>query len=125
MAATGYSLVISATDRATAPIRAVNRELTNLRAPITRTTEALKGLGQASGLTAALRGLSALSPAMGALGAAASIAGIVSATSKWAEYTQELGVTARRAGMTAGALAQMEGAVADFHAAGQLPLLAP
>ena len=111
MAATGYSLVISATDRATAPIRAVNRELTNLRAPITRTTEALKGLGQASGLTAALRGLSALSPAMGALGAAASIAGIVSATSKWAEYTQELGVTARRAGMTAGALAQMEGAV--------------
>ena len=77
MAATGYSLVISATDRATAPIRAVNRELTNLRAPITKTAEALKGLGQASGVTSALRARGSLSPALGALTAGATIAGIV------------------------------------------------
>ena len=111
MATTGYGLVITATDRATAPIRAVNKSLMDLTAPVKKVGDEMKRFSELSGMAAALRGLSALTPALGALGAAASVGEVVEATTRWASFTQNLAYTANRAGMTAGALAGMEGAV--------------
>ena len=105
--AAGYSLVISATDKATAPIRAVNKSLTELTGPIKKAGEELQKLGEASGMASVARSLGALTPALGALTGVASVAGVIAATTKWASYSQELGFAATRAGMTAAALAQL------------------
>jgi hypothetical protein len=113
----GFSIVISAADRASAPLRAINRTLGELQAPTKRANAELgkfaeltgaAGLGR--GVMSAVRGLSLLSPAMGAVAAAASIAGVVKLTSDWAGYAQGLGFASRRSGETAAAMAALQGA---------------
>jgi hypothetical protein len=112
MTAAGYSLVITATDKATAPIRAVNKELSALAAPIQRAAGAMREFGQVPAVATSVRALGALGPVAGAIGlAGVALAKLAAETQKWADYTNELGNVGRRAGLTANAMGAMEGAM--------------
>ncbi len=122
--ATGVSVVIQATDRASGTIEAINRRLRGIAAPGERFVRAVGRLSDTSGLTAASRGVAALTrnvaagaaslgrftPALGALTGAASIAGIAQLTERWTGFGVRLGLDAQRIGVTADRLHGLQGA---------------
>lgn len=119
-----FSVVISATDRATGTINKINKSMSALPASMQRLQGALGRLADTTGITAMGRGLvaakdaatsfgRALLSAVGPLGvitSAASVAGVVGMARAWGTFGQRLGFDARRIGTTAERLNELQGA---------------
>ncbi len=120
----GYAVTISAVDRASGQIEAINRRLAAIRAPIDRAERAMERFGKLTGLTAVKERLqqvasnavrvaseiARIAPALGAVSGAASVAGMARLVTEWAAFGQRLGLAAQRAGVSADKLAALEGA---------------
>ena len=122
--AAGYSVQISAVDKATATLNKVNKALADTLAPINRMSGALAKLGDTSGINRLGSGLANLErqavrtaegmarivPALGAITGAASLAGLARLASQWADFGQKLGFTATRIGISTQQLQGLQGA---------------
>lgn len=132
MAASGFSVTITAVDRATAVVAAVNNKLVALMAPITRLQAALAKFGDVSGLNTVARGLgnivgfaasaaksllSVLGP-LTAITSAVSIAGMTRMAEAWAGFAQRLGFDATRIGIAVDRLHALQGAARLAGASG-------
>ncbi len=122
--AAGYSVVISASDRATATINKVNAALAGTLAPVTRLGAALSKLGDTTGANRlgaglvnlerqavrAADGMARILPALGAITGAASLAGLARLTNQWAEFGDKLGFASQRIGVSTQQLQSLQGA---------------
>ena len=117
----GFSVTISAVDKASAPIEAINKRLAALSAPADRFNKAVAKFGDTSGLSRVsegvmtlgrvsadtFRSLDRLSSPLAAITGAASIAGIAELTRRWAEFGQQLSNTSYRLNMPAERLSNL------------------
>ena len=122
--AAGYSVQISAVDKATATLNKINATLAGTLAPITRMNGALAKLGDTSGINRLGSGLANLErqavrtaegmarivPALGAITGAASLAGLARLASNWADFGDKLGFTSQRIGISTQQLQGLQGA---------------
>ena len=122
--AAGYSVSITANDRATATINKVNASLAKTLAPINRMSGALAKLGDTSGINRLGSGLANLErqavrtaegmarivPALGAITGAASLAGLARLASQWSDFGDKLGFTSQRIGISTQQLQGLQGA---------------
>ena len=118
----GYSVTITAVDRATKVIDGVNKRLAALQAPTERLQRSLGRFARLSGLSDLAEGMKRL--ANGGLDAfrimsqlliplaqitgAASIAGMVRLASTWALWGQHLDITSKRVGIASDKLQELE-----------------
>jgi muramidase (phage lysozyme) len=119
----GFSVVISAEDRATKPIEAINRKLREMQAPAERLTLALGKLSETTGINKMREGFVSLAesshrvfenfgrivPQLGLITGAASIAGITELARKFGETGQNLGFVAARSNTSVEGLARWQG----------------
>ncbi len=122
--AAGYSITISAVDRVTATLDAVNKKMARFTAPLQRAQASVQKFGQVSGLTRvgkafgdishsandAFGKVSQIIAPLGAISGAASVAGMVRMVSAWADWGSKLGFSAQRIGITADTLQGLQGA---------------
>ena len=122
--AAGFSVVISATDKASGTLAKVNKSLALTMAPVNRLGKQIKTFGDVSGINrlgSGLEGLArrgvqvatsvaAISPALGAITGAASIAGLAALANKFAGMGQQLGFASQRLGIGAEKLSALQGA---------------
>src|SRR5438067_156932 len=108
MGSAGFSIAISATDHATASIKAINKQLEAMRAPVVNLHKEMGKLADLSGIRSVGehihklgeharetgRHLADMARPLGVITGAASIAGIAELVSKWAEWGRELGFAA-------------------------------
>lgn len=123
MAGSKVAITISAVDKASARLEAINKKLAGMTAPVRRLGQSFKRFSDASGITKMAKGFGGL--ARGALQSfmniarvvgplntiigAASIAGLVRLTTAWADWGSQLGFTAQRLGISASALQTFQG----------------
>ncbi len=122
--AVGYSITISAVDRVTATLDAVNKKMARFTAPLQRAQAAVQKFGQVSGITRvgtafgnvsrsandAFQKVSQVIAPLGVISGAASVAGMARMVSAWAEWGSTLGFSAQRIGITADRLQGLQGA---------------
>ncbi|MGI4945842.1 MAG: hypothetical protein ACRYHQ_35665 [Janthinobacterium lividum] len=122
--AAGYSVQITAVDKATATLNKVNAALAGTLAPVNRLGGALAKLGDTTGVNRLGSGLANLErqavrtaegmarivPAMGAITGAASLAGLSRLASQWADFGDKLGFTSQRIGISTQQLQGLQGA---------------
>lgn len=129
--ASGYSVAITATDKATAVIDrinarfgAINKSTLQVTAAGQRFGASLSRLGQTTGINqigaglnrvsqsigAAVEGLGRFAPALAGITGAASLAGIARLTTSWSEFGSKLGFDSRRIGIAASSLHALQGA---------------
>jgi hypothetical protein len=138
----GFSVVISAVDKLTAPINAINKTLAGIRAPAERLTKSLSKFGDLSGVNALGRGLTGIAGTairaatsvtkiatpLAAITSIASVGGVVAMVEAWAKFGQNLQYSAIRAGVGVSGLHALSGAVemaggsADAAASGMVAL---
>lgn len=113
----GFSVTISAVDRATSTIDAVNKRLAASTAGITRMGRGLSTLGRNTGLTQvasaveqAVTRVGTLSASIAGLGGAASVGGMIALANSTARFNQQQQFTAQYVGLTARRLAVLRGA---------------
>jgi hypothetical protein len=120
----GYSVTYTVVDNATKQIDAINRRMTQMRAPLDRLSRQVSKFVDVSGLRkvatgfdwiakaagSVLRTLTAIVPVMGAITGAASIAGMVKLVSQYAAWSHTLVQNADNIGMTTQQLQQFEDA---------------
>lgn len=120
----GFSVTISAVDRASKQIDSINRRIASIQAPVERVTRSIAKFSDTTGITALSRGMRSvaqqslqafenttrLAAPLGAITGAASIAGMARLTSEWADFGSKLGFAATRAGTTVGQLSALQGA---------------
>lgn len=133
----GYSVTYSVVDNATKQIDAINRRITQMRAPVERMSRSISRFVDVSGLrkvadgfgavarTAAIafRSIMAIVPALGAITSAATIAGMAKLVSSYSAWGRQLTINADQIGATTQQLQQFEdaarnagGSVADMDA---------
>lgn len=122
--ASGFSVVISAVDKASAKLDQINKRISRLSAPVTRLQASFKKFSQVSGLTKlgegfrsvatrsleAFKAMSRIITPLGAITGAASLAGMYKLASSWGEFGSRLGNAAIRTRMSAQELHGLEGA---------------
>lgn len=113
----GYSVTISAVDKATATIDAVNKRFAAMQAPVTRLNASLGRLGESTGLSAVARGAADATRAVGnlaagviGLGGTATLAGVVTMANTVGQLNQRLGFSAIQIGVSAEQLSRWQGA---------------
>ncbi len=120
--ASGFSVVIAASDKSTAVIDKINKRFVALTAPIQRVNKSLGRLSDTSGFTAVasgvwkvgtglLRAASSAAKAVGPIGAitsAVSVAGVVRLTNSFADFGTRLGMNADAIGTSAGQLQALQ-----------------
>ncbi len=125
MATNGFSIAITATDKASASLDSINKRIAALNAPAERFNKALARLGDTTGLsrlTEGVRGLGAgaadafrsldrMSSPIAALTGAGGIAGMAMLTRKWAEFGTQVGNVSYRLNMPAEQLGALRGAM--------------
>jgi hypothetical protein len=111
----GYSVTYTVVDNATKQIDAINRRITQMRAPIDRMGRSLQQFVDVSGLrkvgdsfrwiasaaATAFRSISSVLGPMGVLTGAATLAGMVKLVSSFADWNRKLEENADRAGISA------------------------
>jgi len=111
----GYSVTYTVVDNATKQIDAINRRITQMRAPIDRMGRSLQQFVDVSGLrkvgdsfrwiasaaATAFRAISSVLGPMGVLTGAATLAGMVKLVSSFADWNRKLEENADRAGISA------------------------
>ena len=125
MAAAGsVNVVISATDRVTAKVDAINKRLAAMRAPTERLTKSLERFGKLTGLANVGEGfrkiggfakdaflqVSRVVTPLAAITGAASLAGMYRLTESWANFGSHLGFAAQRIGLSSNQLQSFDGA---------------
>jgi hypothetical protein len=112
---TGVSVIIAATDAASAKIDAINKKLASMQAPVDRVQKSLARFADLSGINKIGRGLESVAGAawsafqalgrivapLGAITGAASIAGMAALVTRWGEFGTRLSAAATRAGLSA------------------------
>ena len=120
----GYSVTYTVVDNATKQVDAINRRITQMRAPMDRMSRQVSRFVDVSGLrkvaegfgwigkaaSSVLRTLTAIVPVMGALTGAASIAGMTKLVSQYAAWSHELVASADNIGTTTQTLQQFQDA---------------
>ena len=120
----GFSVTISAVDRASAPIEAINKRLAKLSAPAERFNKALTKFGDTSGISRVsegvatlgkisadtFRSLDRLQSPLAAITGAATIGGMIELTRRWAEFGNQVGNTAYRMNLPVEKLGALRGA---------------
>ncbi len=120
----GYSITISAVDRVSGTIDAVNRKFAKFSAPVNRLQASVAKFGQVSGLNRVGKAFGDISHAageafqkvgqivapLGAISGAASVAGMYRLVSAWSEFGSKLGNSAQRIGISADSLQSLQGA---------------
>jgi hypothetical protein len=129
----GFSVTITAVDRATKSIDNVNKRLAAMMAPVTRLQKAFGKFGDLTGINALGRGLASLASfaaragrsllsivaPLGAITSAISIAGMARMAETWSSFAQRLGFDATRIGIAAGQLHALQGAARLAGASGE------
>jgi hypothetical protein len=124
MPSSGFSVVIAASDRASAVIDGVNRRLAAMRAPVDRIKKSLTKFADVSGLNAigksfssigrtatdAFRSVARVVEPLAAITGALSLAGMVKMVQAWGDFGSQLGFAAQRMGIAAGQLQALQGA---------------
>jgi hypothetical protein len=122
----GYSVTYTVVDNATKQIEAINRRITQMRAPLDRLSRQVSRFVDVSGLGkvaqgfewiaraagSVLRTLATIVPVMGAITGAASIAGMVKLVNSYAAWSRELVQTATNVGLTTDELQRFQDATA-------------
>jgi muramidase (phage lysozyme) len=120
----GYSVTYSVVDNATKQIDAINRRITQMRAPIDRMSRSISRFVDVSGLrkvaegfgwiaragAAAFRSLMAIVPVLGAITSAATIAGMAKLVSSFSAWGRELAIAADQIGIAPQKLQQFQDA---------------
>ena len=120
----GYSVSFSVTDNATKQIDAINKRITQMRAPLDRMSRSISKFVDVSGLrkvaegfgwiaragAAAFRSLIAIVPVLGAITSAASIAGMAKLVSSFSAWGRDLAIAADQIGIAPQKLQQFEDA---------------
>ncbi len=120
----GFSVTISAVDRATETLNAVNKRMMALTAPAERFNKALSKFGDVSGIRRLSAGIgdlgrgamataermSRILAPLSAITGALSLAGLVRLTDQWSVFGQQLGFSAARIGISASRLQSLQGA---------------
>ena len=120
----GFTITFKAVDGATTTIQSVNKQLAGLAKPIEQFNAASKSMGGASGLNSltssmkglsvstvdVFRGMSQVVPVLGLITSAGSLAGMAQLAKSWAETGFAVDVAAKKIGIAAGTLAQLQGA---------------
>ena len=120
----GFGVVLSATDKVSPTIDAVNKKMASLRVPVERVQKAVARFADVSGLTAmgkgfekiarssleAFRNISSVVEPLAAIMGAASIAGMYKLATAWADFGAKLGLTRQLMGMSAQKLNALQGA---------------
>ncbi len=124
MPSSGFSVVISATDKTAAGLGSVNRRLAALSAPAQRMQAEFKKFGQISGLSQisngfsdiartsvdALRGVARVVEPLAAITSAASVAGMYRMVTAWGRFGTTLGNTSTRLNVGVSDLYALQGA---------------
>ncbi len=120
----GFSIVISATDNATARIDAINKRLAAIQAPAERMKKSLEKFGQLPGITKvgqgferigrgayiAFQNIARVVSPLAAITGALSVAGMYRMVEAWGLWGSHLGFAAARIGLSAGQLQAFQGA---------------
>jgi Phage tail lysozyme len=120
----GYSVTYSVVDNATKQIDAINKRITQMRAPLDRMSRSISKFVDVSGLrkvaegfgwiaragAAAFRSLIAIVPVLGAITSAATIAGMAKLVSSFSAWGRDLAIAADQIGIAPQKLQQFEDA---------------
>jgi muramidase (phage lysozyme) len=120
----GYSVTFSVVDQATKQIDAINKRITQMRAPLDRMSRSISKFVDVSGLrkvaegfgwiaragAAAFRSLMAIVPVLGAITSAATIAGMAKLVSSFSAWGRDLAIAADQIGIAPQKLQQFEDA---------------
>ena len=124
--AAGYSVSITAVDRATKVIDGINKKIMGIRAPVDRLGASLAKFGKVTQLEGlakgmqslgrnaidAFRNISQIIAPLGAITGAASLAGMYRMVASYGLWAQHLGIISTRVGVAAPKLAHMENVAA-------------
>lgn len=120
--ANNFQVTISAVDSASKVLDGLNKKLSALRAPADNLVKSFGKFTQLTGLTKIWQGfnnvltttlssLTKMAPALGAITGAASIAGMASLVRQWADYGQQLEISASWLGVMPDKLQNMQNAM--------------
>jgi hypothetical protein len=120
----GFSVTISAVDKASAKLDQINKRIAKITAPVKRLQASFKKFSEISGLAklgngfasiaraslSAFQAISRIVAPLSAITGAASVAGMYKLVSAWGEFGQRLGNSAIRTKMSADQLQALQGA---------------
>lgn len=120
----GYTITVTAVDRASKAIADINKRLAATQAPVKRLTAQMARFSEVSGLQRMRQGFAALAshaanaarslasvvPGLGAITGAATIAGMAKLVTSWGDLGTKLLNSSQRLGMSAAELSDLQGA---------------